>query len=587
MDIMNDRTNDPQGPQDRTFRLCSPEYLTFISRISGDYDTDKAVCDVAIRELPPVARLMKIGHMLILLDAPATSLAPDGQRSETVLYDDPEGYDATQEIRCHYRTGENGSFAVVVYPKAGTVWDEQETTEIEFLSGNLYHLFGRARISMLLTRAITMDYMTGVLNSAGLMRAGARLKAQGRLKDYVGVFFNLKNFKLINQKVGQRMGDQIMVSFCKEIRGHLLPGELMARPGGDNFFLLLLKSHAEDVLAQLHEVFVPVVTPIQSLRYPVSTHVGIYDITEDDEMSGIMDSCTIALNIVKHSGKALDQLWYHPSMRVELMREKQVSQLFPYALQAREFIVYYQPKVDLETGALCGAEALVRWDHDGEIVPPMRFIPTLEKEGTICKLDFYVFENVCRTLREWLDAGIEPVRVSVNFSQLHLYDSELADKIVSIMERYGIESRYIEVELTEMSGTKNHDAMLDFLDRMRAHGIATSVDDFGTGYSSLNMLREFRMDIIKLDKSFIDRITGTDPDQQTDEILIGNIVRTAQELHRRIITEGVETPLQAAFLRSVHCDMAQGYLFDEPLPRNVFEDRLRGDRIYPLHNEKA
>ena len=295
-------------------------------------------------------------------------------------------------------------------------------------------------------------------------------------------------------------------------------------------------------------------------------------------------ACTfsqMAVGKVKlHSGKANEQAWYDPSMREKAMHDKQISQLFPEAVLAEEFLVYYQPKVNLDNKELCGCEALVRWYHNGAIVPPMDFIPVLEREGTVCALDFYVFEHVCRDLRRWLDNGITPVRASVNFSQQHLQNDRLAERIVSIMKQYHIDSKYIEVELTEMSGSKNHDALLEFLRKMRDYGICTSIDDFGTGYSSLNMLREFKADIIKLDKSFIDRISLNVSDYRVDEIVIENIIRMAQELNLEIISEGVETEHQAEFLKRVHCNMAQGFLFDKPLPRDEFEKRLKKKDSY-------
>ena len=293
-----------------------------------------------------------------------------------------------------------------------------------------------------------------------------------------------------------------------------------------------------------------------------------------------MDLATIALNEVKHSGKGVDKLWYAPYMMEKIMHDKQISQLFPKALADGEFLVYYQPKVILETQELCGCEALARWCHEGKIVPPMEFIPVLEREGTVCNLDFFVFERACADLRRWLDMGIEPVRISVNFSQQHLRNKRLADEILAIMQKYEIESRYIEIELTEMSGAKDHDAMLSFLQKMRDYGICTSIDDFGTGFSSLNMLREFHMDIIKLDKSFVDKITSENIEVQSDKIVIENIVHMVRALKLEIISEGVETKEQADFLRDIHCNMAQGFLFDKPLPHDEFEKRLLGSRIY-------
>lgn len=267
----------------------------------------------------------------------------------------------------------------------------------------------------------------------------------------------------------------------------------------------------------------------------------------------------------------------------QIMMEKEITTIFPKALRDMEFKVFYQPKVNLEDNRICGAEALVRWLKDGAIIPPNEFIPVLEREGKICSIDFYVLECVCKNIREWLDKGIEVVRISVNFSKLNLYNRHLTEEILSIMNKYGVENKYIEIELTEMSGYEDYEALCVFVDNMKKCGIKTSIDDFGTGYSSFNLIKDLNTDIIKLDRSFLINIDkGNRQHSRTDEIVIKNIVNMVNELDMEVIAEGVENVEQAEFLKKINCLKVQGFLFDKPLPIEEFEEVLCSKKVYSV-----
>ena len=261
------------------------------------------------------------------------------------------------------------------------------------------------------------------------------------------------------------------------------------------------------------------------------------------------------------------------------LHDKEISDKFSSAIDNNEFVVYYQPKIDLRDGSLCGSEALVRWKKDNTIVPPTEFIPVLEREGTICVMDFYVLECVCSQIRSWLQQGIEPVRVSANFSKIHLHNKKLAEDIIAVLKKYDVDSKYIEVEITETCGYEDFDALYDFVKSMKNYGIHTSIDDFGTGYSSLNLLSDLDVDIIKLDKSFIQTsdypsVHKSDKKHKSTEIVIKTIINMAHELGMQIICEGVETDEQARFLKELNCDMVQGYLYARPLPVEEYENIL-------------
>ncbi len=574
------------GHENRNNKLCSSEYQELITACSAFYHTDKEFCSAVSRAFVPIARIMHVGFFSIHIEIAKSMLAPNGLISEMTIFDDGIRHPKAKAKKFQYEMGERGTFQILMYPENNYTWTRSEVAELKFLAGNIFLMESRTRMHKSLVRAYTTDYMTNAMNTQGLMAHGDRLLSAGRLSDYTGIFMNLKNFKYINSKVGQSKGDEILVKYCRKLQEALLPDERLARPGGDNFFALVRKERAEMFLSLIREVRVSIQLHGEKAIFGIHCHAGAYNIKEGEDINVAMNCCTIALSAVKHSGKANEQAWYNPAMRERAMHDKQISQLFPEAIMTEEFLIYYQPKVNLNDRKLCGCEALVRWYHNNVLVPPMDFIPVLEREGTVCRLDFYVFEHVCRDIQDWINKGIEPVRASVNFSQQHLQNNRFAEQIVEVMRKYQIDSKYIEVELTEMSGSQNHDALLEFLKKMRDYGICTSIDDFGTGYSSLNMLREFKADIIKLDKSFIDRISLNVSDYQVDEIVIENIIRMAQDLNLEIISEGVETFHQAEFLKRVHCNMAQGFLFDKPLPHDEFENRLRGSRIYPAPNKK-
>lgn len=425
------------------------------------------------------------------------------------------------------------------------------------------------------------DLLTGALNTRGINETGGKLLAQGKLQEYACAFLNIKNFNYINRAVGARQGDMVLREFVRLARQKLKPDEYFARMGGDNFVLLAKKERMGILLEQIDCMQVTVPYENGTKTFDLRSRIGVYDMRAGQSMGEGLNAASTAMHAAKMSGKA-DRFCFDDQMVENALRQKEVSQMFPKALADREFVVYYQPKVTLADNQLCGCEALVRWFRDGAMVPPMDFIPVLEREGSVCKLDFYVLEQVCRDVRDWKAKGIEPVRISVNFSKVHLQNPHLAEEILAVLQKYEIPPKYIEVELTEMSGYESYETLLNFVRAMRANGVSTSIDDFGTGYSSLNLQKDLNVDIIKLDKSFLSSLENH---RKNDVIVIKNIIKMVNELDMEVIAEGVETVKQAEFLRGMHCCMAQGFLFDRPLPHDDFEKRLSGDHVYSL--EKA
>ena len=424
---------------------------------------------------------------------------------------------------------------------------------------------------MYVQKAAETDIMTGLPNAAGFRTFVNRIRAAGTLATYNAFNINLKSFGLINRKYGKQEADNIIVRFAELLSSYTGDDEWAGRLSGDAFMMLVHKEKTASVLKLTDGVNIRANVDGQDEITTLQAVAGCFDIDDDDiDSEGILGRCSTALNVAKYE-KHVPYLFSTPELHSKAIRQKHILSVFAESLEKGEFQPYYQPKVNTKSKTLAGAEALVRWIRDGAVIAPGEFIPVLETGDSICVLDFYIFEQVCRDIRKWLDSGIEPVRISTNFSRRNLSNPEFAERIRRILEAYDIPRRYIEVEVTETISEEENDRLSKFMRDMRESKIAMAIDDFGTGYSSLNLLRDFPADVLKLDKSFIDRHTGT----KRDSVVVSNVAKMAEELEMSVITEGVEEWEQVEFLRSVNINMVQGFLFDKPLPKEAFEQRLK------------
>ena len=291
----------------------------------------------------------------------------------------------------------------------------------------------------------------------------------------------------------------------------------------------------------------------------------------------IMDKIMLAGNAAKLQTESAIII-FDDKMKKEKDRVKKVQTEFRDGLEKEEFLVYYQPKVDLQTRQLKGAEALCRWFRNGKIIPPLDFIPILEINNDICDLDFYMLDHVCRDIRRWLDEGRDVVRVSVNMSRKHLVDVDLLEHIMEIIDRNNVPHEYIEIELTETTTDVLFRDLKRVVCGLQEQGVWTAVDDFGMGYSSLNLIRDIPWNVLKIDKNFV-------PKNVSEEDTIVNkmfkhVIALAQDIGLECVIEGVETIDQLDVLRLNNCFIVQGYFFDRPLPVPDFEYRM-DRKVYP------
>ena len=548
--------------------LCSNSFKQFFNSILNNADTLSKLISLLGEQLHLISKEISLGRLNFEVDTHFTLDELGTKVRRYTVFTEPY-YNSAYKMERRYKTVDNGSVMIELYPSSGHLWTDDEFDAINFLLETLYALCAKTRAYARVDHLAVTDPLTDVLNSEGLARFCEKCLITGSIGDFTAVYVNIKNFKFINQNIGTRSGDKVLKLYAEKLISLSRPGTV-ARIGGDSFLALVINKDLDKFIKETENVTVWI---SDYVRFDLGSKLGIYNIGPIDTLNDILNRAFMAYNASKHSPNER-YVYFTKEIYDRALVENEISAIFPKALKDREFKVFFQPKVRMDTGRLCGCEALVRWQKGERVISPNDFVPILEREGSVCDLDFYMLEESCRSIRYWLDNGIKPVRVSVNFSKIHLHNIHLADDIQAVLDRFKIPTKYIEIELTETSCHEDYNAMLAFIKEMRNRGFGISIDDFGTGYSSLNMLKDIRVDVIKLDKSFVDSI---EENGQNARIVIRNIVNTITELGMEVIAEGVEKLSQVNFLEEIGCEMAQGFRFGRPMERGKFTNELISD----------
>jgi diguanylate cyclase (GGDEF)-like protein len=395
---------------------------------------------------------------------------------------------------------------------------------------------------------------------------------------YAVVYSDISEFKYINDTLGYDVGDKILCDLANMLSSNQFESQCLARISGDSF----LSVHAYQDEKTLHDKIISFneqFNVIMKSKYPANKFIvisGVSLIDSKEDITVAIDNANLARKSIKPSTKTACK-FFNSSMKLKLLKEAEITNSMEQALKNGEFIVYLQPKIGLSENRLVGAEALVRWNKDGKkLMPPNDFIPLFEKNGFIVNLDFYIYEEVLKILRSWLDSGKQVVPISVNVSRIHLNDENFVDEIKKLVDLYQIPYNLLELELTESIFLNNAEVALSAIKKLRLLGFGVSIDDFGAGYSSLNLLKDMSTDVIKLDKEFF----GQGEMQREEQIIVSSIISMAKQLNMKVLSEGVETKTQSEFLKSVSCDMAQGYLYSKPIPISEFENLIMQNHSY-------
>lgn len=542
----------------------------FFECISGDADTQQQRIQCIRNGLAAIADRLRLGKAEITVDIPKNRFMPLGERSSAVLYErEVTELGTPVDIEMKIRTG--GTVFIKDYPY-GPGYSEEEIQTHRFIFREIFIQYNRTLAQCMLEKIMKTDINTGVANQDFLMYYAVNLIKNGRIGDYTGIFFNIHNFKYVNKVFDYSQGDVILRNYAQMVKSYLDSDEEIARLGGDNFVVICRNENASDFISKIKDVHMS--HEFRSVKREIQLGVtaGIACLEGVDKPREVMARTSIAYQAARKTG-AGSIVVYTKEIKKHLMDDQEILAAFPQALAAGEFVVYYQPKVRIVDKSIYGAEALVRWVRDGQVVTPARFIPQLEREGSVCRLDYYMLEQVCGFLKSRLDKGQKIVPVSVNFSRRHLEEIDLVERITGTIDRFGIDRSYIEIELTESEDYQNYEIMSSVIGRLKERGISTSIDDFGTGFSSLNMIKKVDLDTIKIDKSLIP-FDDVNNNKHQDIVMFSSIIDLIGRLGKKSVAEGVETTQQLDYLEKLGCDIVQGYVFDKPLPKDEFEQRL-------------
>jgi diguanylate cyclase (GGDEF)-like protein/PAS domain S-box-containing protein len=455
--------------------------------------------------------------------------------------------------------------------------------DVGAIVSNSRDITDRRALEQQLSHQAFHDSLTGLANrELFLDRVAHALDRADRGTNPVAVMFvDIDDFKMVNDSLGHQLGDGVLIAVAERLKDSTRPGDTVARLGGDEFALLLESGEMpESAEAVATRIAADLLAPVRVGHEDVSVRASIgiaLDRSPADGPDELLRDADLAMYLAKRNGKGRFEM-FHPEMHEEAVRRMEMAAELRRAIADHQLELFYQPIVDIGTSGIVGAEALVRWHHpERGLVTPAEFIPVAESTGLIVPLGHWVLMEACRQVELWRQYRItnEGFYVSINLSGRQLQDPSILDDVGQALRGSGLPATAVVLEVTESIIMDNVDSVLSRLNSLKALGFRLAVDDFGTGYSSLSYLRDFPMDIIKVDKSFVDRI-AINPE---GEAMVRGVIDLSGALGLTTIAEGVETRGQLELLRNLGCDSAQGHLFASPMPADEFAANYATHRL--------
>lgn len=411
-----------------------------------------------------------------------------------------------------------------------------------------------------------LDPLTGLYNASTFHKMVRERLKEEKDQSYGIVNIDIEHFKLFNDWYGTEEGDKLLIYIAEKIKSKTGTCRgIGARFGGDDFMMLLPEKYCNVKVIE-KEIFAWMQGYASDVKFLPTG--GIYIIEDHDISVTLMcDRATLALNSVK-GNYATRVAFYNGTMKQKLENEQEILFEVKHGLENEEFEVYYQPQCNARTNKIIGAEALVRWNHPQKgMLAPLSFIPILESSGFISKLDYYVWEHVCKLLHERIKANLEVVPISVNVSRMDIYQYHITEVFLELIKKYELPANILEIEITESAYTENYDSLIESVTELRKAGFIVLMDDFGSGYSSLNMLKDMEVDVLKIDMKFLEM---NEISEMKGSGILESIVQMGKWLGLRLIAEGVETQKQIENLLSLDCEYVQGYYYYKPMSTKDF-----------------
>lgn len=436
--------------------------------------------------------------------------------------------------------------------------------------GTWLYLFSRTKYEKEIEKIAYNDSLTGLMNFVKFKIEGNRLLKDRPLKKFAVFYMDIRNFKMINDVFSYKTGDKIIQGIAEELRYSFNKESLVARVSADNF-VVMLEYQDKDVLEEeLNDIIKKMSSNsyVRDMEYHLDIYGGVCcrEDCEKNDVNTMLDRANMARKHAKDS-KTKKLVFYNKIMGELLIREQDMELRKEEALKNGEFIIFIQPKYSLESGKAEGGEALVRWKTNEGYISPGEFIPLFEKNDFIVSIDKYMHEEVCKLQRKWLDRGLKVFPISVNVSKRQLYNPNFAEEYIETKNKYDLPDNTVELEFTESIFFEKYEVISGIVKKLTKYGYICSIDDFGSGYSSLNLLKDVSLGVLKIDRLFFENLENN----KRGDIIIRNVINMASELKMKTVAEGVETLEQLEFLKSVNCDMVQGYIYDRPMPVEEFE----------------
>ncbi|WP_379245404.1 putative bifunctional diguanylate cyclase/phosphodiesterase [Paenibacillus sp. GCM10028914] len=480
-------------------------------------------------------------------------------------------------------TIDNQKTVILASPIEGVILDNNE---IVFIFCGIILIFFTLLLMLLRSQRLHrfeleniayVDPITGGNTLEGFSKLAKEVLMSPIQKQYALVYINIRNFKVINEQLGHLNCDRILHALYESIHANLTNKEIIGRVTADNFCVLLEYHNNRDLLARFDNWYIHTKQSVEDYKPSHwmirEMEFGVYIVENHTvPLPQMITRAKIALReaVAVHNTRFRYAL-YNDQMRLQLLREKQLEDMAEDALKKGEFQVYLQPKYRLPDERMTGAEALTRWISELEgMISPDEFIPLFEKNGFIIQLDLWVFEEVCRMIRAWLDEEKELIKISINCSRTHFKKPDFFKEYIKIAKSYNVPENLIEIELTESLFLDNKH-FIQIIEEIRKAGFSCSVDDFGSGYSSLNLIKAIPVDTLKLDKVFFHNSVQ---DRERAESVISSVISMAKVLSMETVAEGVEEREQVEMLKRLGCDYIQGYVFSKPKPMEDFKQLL-------------
>lgn len=565
------------------------------------YDYSRAIDITAFNNEAVIHIIDGTGHLILKDESPKTVLknsifetddVPNTLRKEALSATEPFSYWFTDEfnvrkVASFIPIGYNNWKILAILPFSAISHNTNTVMKyaiifvmlinIIVIIGIRYNVLIRQRSDNMIMDIALRDDVTKCKNKTSFYLEGEKILMKNLQPDenLAVISMDVDNFKIINEIYGIKKGDVVLRDIAKILSKNIAEKGIFARLNDDVFAIMYRYGDEKELIALIDSISEAVLN--LKLNIKVIPSFGIFKVTENTLPINTM--CDRA-NLAKRTIKGLvgnRYAFFTEKLSQAIRADKEIEDEMKPALENKEFIMYLQPKIDMKTMVPCGSEALIRWKHPKKgLVPPYKFVPLFERNGFIVNIDKFMWEEACIAIRSWIDAGYEPLPISVNLSRIHFKYENLVETIEDLVRKYDVPKKYLELELTESAFLDNEGAVNSSIVKLQDMGFTIAMDDFGMGYSSLNMLRKLPVNILKLDRGFINEATCT----ERGFIVLNHVINMAKDLKTTVLCEGIETTAQADTLRKAGCDIAQGYLYAKPMPLDEYNQ-------YVYHHEGA